>query len=74
MADRTVELRMAWAWTCEDCGRDQFAAADPVAAATMTDEEIEECEAEGVDPHAVFDAPERVRCGHCGAEFGTEVG
>lgn len=78
---RTIEIRQAFAWTCEDCGRDQFERAivvqpeeiDPedIPVGTADAEEIREWIEHGGSGDFLR-APASVRCRHCGAEFGTE--
>jgi hypothetical protein len=77
----TVELHQAFLCTCEDCGRDNFARAielDPMmvaeddypAAVDAHPEAAQEwLEAGGEGVWLV--APEKVKCGHCGAEYET---
>jgi hypothetical protein len=66
---RTAELTTAFMWICEDCGRDNFERA--VVLST------EEAKAKGYPEELLADgefcrAPDKVTCGHCGAEFETE--
>lgn len=68
-----VELRPAYEWTCEDCGRDNFVRA---VVPSLSPEEIEEIrEDHGIDdwqPGDWYTRPDSVTCEHCGAEFGVE--
>jgi hypothetical protein len=80
MADRRVELIQAFAWTCEDCGRDNFARAVAVEGA-----DAKELQQQMRDDLGLMDfepipdgwggellmAPKRVMCATCGAEFET---
>lgn len=69
----TVELRPAWTFICDNCGRTNFLAAP---AAELTDDEREEIgEATGEAPgsFALHELPGDVRCGACQAVFATEV-
>ena len=69
MSER-VELRPAWAWTCHECGKDNFCRA------------IVPCSLEGLLPDGLdveeFEGgewvtkPNSVECEHCGVEFGVE--
>lgn len=66
----TAELHAAWRFDCHRCGRENFVRAIVPCS-------LEGQLPEGFDP-ADFDGgewvtrPERVRCVHCGAEFGVE--
>ena len=72
-ADDSVELRPAHVFTCNACGRDTYVNG---IVPTMTPElEAELREDHGVEPweHGNWMlAAERVKCGHCGAEFRVE--
>ena len=78
---RVVEIRQAWEWTCDDCGRDSYERAvlvDPSAidpddlpdAANLDAEKVRAWIDEGGSGQFVV-APERVTCPHCGASFDT---
>ena len=71
-----VEMRPAFEWTCDDCGRDNFERAMSIVA---TEEEIKE--QSGVEEwDEVPDGyggnwllcPDDVTCSHCKATFETE--
>jgi hypothetical protein len=69
---RVVELRMAFAFTCEECGRDSFARA-------IVPESLEGILPEGLDPEEFESGewvmkPDSVTCSHCGLMFETEEG
>lgn len=68
--ERVTQLRLAWAWTCEDCGRDNFLQMPMEMAQSLRDRGIE---VDGMvsDDEGVITAPEVVKCNHCGAEFAT---
>ena len=76
---KTVELFQAFAWTCDDCGRDNFTRGITLAPASIDldqveahDEETAEAIREWIASGNSGDfvqAPGRVRCEHCGAEF-----
>ena len=68
--ERVTQLRLAWAWTCEDCGRDNFLQMPMEMAQTLRDRGIE-VDGRVSDDEGVITAPEVVRCNHCGAEFAT---
>jgi hypothetical protein len=76
-----VELHQAFAWDCEECGRENF---ERAVQAEMTPEEAKEFAAkQGVisedelnDPDfsgCFLMAPKSVKCKHCGNEFLAEV-
>lgn len=77
----TVELLQAFLWTCDACGRDNFERAITVAPEAIHPSELPQgC---GMDSETLQEwlesggggdwvaAPARVKCRHCGAEFGT---
>lgn len=65
-----VELRPAYAWTCNECGRDNFCNG---IIAEFSPEDLEELRQEhGIESHETGDwmsMPETVTCQHCQAEF-----
>ena len=77
----TVELRPAFTWTCDDCGRDNFG--------RMVRLEPESIDLDDLPPDLDGDAirewlasggegdflthPRRVTCGDCGAAFDAEA-
>lgn len=67
-----VELRPAFAFTCEVCGRENLVAA---VAAEMSPEDAALVRLElGVDPDqegVLMEAPRTVECFDCGARFET---
>ncbi len=70
----TVQLNIAWMWDCEECGRENFERTflpevDPERVAELADEIGEDS---GETLLCAF--PFEVVCGHCGAEFETEIG
>lgn len=69
----TVELRTAYAWDCDACGRENFCRA---VVAEFSEEETKEIrEDHGIQPweEGMFvTIPEEVACGFCGAEFETK--
>lgn len=71
---RTVELRPAFAWTCEECGRDQFAS---TIVAELSDEDKAALKAQfGADPFEdgyFLTNPDEVTCPDCGATFKTQT-
>lgn len=67
-----VELRPAYAWTCPECGRDNFEAA--IVWEGSEEEEAELRDEHGIEETATGDwvrGPERVECPHCEADFAT---
>lgn len=76
----TVELRQAFEWTCDECGRDNFESA-MIAELTPEEEEMmkvkllqdEDDDNDITELHGEFiSAPETVECPHCGTEFRAE--
>lgn len=68
-----VELRPAYAWTCDHCGRLNFCEGMLLEA---SEEELAEMRDEhGVEPWETGDfmtMPETVTCSHCDDTFDTE--
>lgn len=76
-----VELRQAFEWTCDECGRDQFISVVCEPASEEIKREILEREGviesweempEGVEFEAIA-APLSVTCEHCGETFETDL-
>lgn len=71
---QSVELRPAYEWTCEECGRDQFA---KVVIPEMSDEDATELANDlGFDPEdggRFMYIPEQVTCCFCKSQFTTTV-
>lgn len=64
---RTVELRTAYVFDCEDCGRENV-----VRGVPCDPPEALAAEAEDGDERAEWvTIPAQVKCRHCGAEFRT---
>ena len=59
---RVVELRLAYAWTCDECGRENFVG---TVVETVDDPDLGEGTA--------MLTPDTVTCPHCGTEFETET-
>ncbi|WP_422932055.1 hypothetical protein [Singulisphaera sp. PoT] len=70
----SVELHPAYAWSCDECGRDNYATA--IVRQLGKDELDELIEQTGIEAIAcgMIGHPSRVRCVHCGCSFQTEVG
>ncbi|RIK84349.1 MAG: hypothetical protein DCC68_01320 [Planctomycetota bacterium] len=72
MRDNMVTLRPAYAWDCEECGRENFSRS---LIPEFSEEDLQELRDEhGVQPWetgAFVSMPESVKCPHCGAVFGT---
>lgn len=73
-----IEVRHAFTWTCEECGRDHFGR---LVAVELSDEEKRELLAaigEGVEPWEelpegeAMAIPQVVECPDCGAAYATE--
>jgi hypothetical protein len=76
MAQMTVELHLAYLWTCDNCGRDNFDRAVSVPASAVTLEGQSEEVREWIESGESGDfqaKPDRVKCLHCSAEYDTEV-
>ncbi len=76
---RTTELVQAFLWTCDDCGRDNFERAITIAPESINQgdlpsgldaDDLREWAQQGGNGLLAM-APDRVRCGHCRAEFAT---
>lgn len=67
-----VELHQAFQWTCEECGRDNFARA--VVPESLEGQIPEGLELEDFEGGQWVTAPNRVTCEHCGERFETEEG
>lgn len=70
--DKPVAMRPAYAWDCEECGRENF---ERAAVREFSPEELQELRDEhGVQPWEAGEfvgMPESVKCQHCGAVFQT---
>lgn len=67
-----VELRPAYAWDCDQCGRENFVNGIVI---TQTCLDQGSCEDAGVDEDESGDwmlMPDRVMCSECRAEFETQ--
>lgn len=75
MAENKVELRPAYEWTCEECGRDNFAGGVMVE---IDDQMKEDLVRSGLDDPPMLETgfwqtrPDEVTCSHCGECFETE--
>ena len=68
---RTVELRPAHTWDCDECGRENFCRG--IVAELTPEEKAEIADAGGsIETGHWLTAPEAVECAHCGAAFRTE--
>lgn len=76
-----VELHNAFLWTCEECGRDNFARTVTVDPANMLPVDREDYKdavrawGEGSPMVDVFClmAPDTVTCGHCGVTVDVDM-
>ena len=70
-----VELRLAYEWTCDSCGRDNFLRSIRCDESRFTADELSELRQEhGVEPEDVGEfclRPSTVTCRFCDAEFET---
>lgn len=76
MTKRTTELIQAFLWTCDDCGKDNFARAITVAPEEIDAADISKPLSEYLEEGGEGDwlrGPDDVTCGHCGSEFRAEV-
>jgi len=71
-----IELRAAFEWTCECCGRDTFQRAIAVEFESLTPDELVKFEELGViispDNGTMYMQPTHVKCPYCGSEFEAE--
>lgn len=70
----SVELRQAFEWTCDACGRDHFGRC--VEASLSEEEEREAKEHYGIEPWqdgGFLQLPGSVTCPDCGATFTTSL-
>lgn len=79
--NKTVELRWAYEWTCEECGRNQFVSAtvpemDNRAAIELAQQlGVIEAWQDALPPElpgAFVTCPDSVTCGACGHVFATK--
>lgn len=65
---KEVELHLAYAWDCDECGRENF---ERAIIAEFSPEEWDEMRAEGIDPRTGnwVTNPDEVTCRACGAVF-----
>jgi hypothetical protein len=72
MQEKTVVLRPAYAWDCEECGRENF---ERGVVPEFSAEDLTSLREEhGVESWELGDfvmMPEMVTCGHCGARFAS---
>ena len=69
---KTAELRPAYAWTCDQCGRDNFC--NGIVAELSEEESAELRDEHGIDMTETGDwmrMPETVECRYCGDVFST---
>ncbi|MDE2105980.1 MAG: hypothetical protein KGL39_52645 [Patescibacteria group bacterium] len=71
-AQKMVSMRPAYAWDCDECGRENF---ERGAVREFSDEELQELRNDhGVEPWEAGEfvtMPQSVKCPHCGAVFQT---
>jgi len=76
MTIREVELRHAYVWTCDECGRDNFHNGLTLDPSQWTPEELAAKRKEfGIEPGEECEwmwRPDTVVCEFCGAEFRVE--
>lgn len=69
----TIEIRPAYTWTCENCGRDQFERG--IIAEPSPEDQAELREKHGIEFHETgtwMYAPRWVQCEACGTKFKTQ--
>jgi DNA-directed RNA polymerase subunit RPC12/RpoP len=69
---RVVELRPAYTWDCDDCGRENFARG--IVPEFSEEEERELRDEHGVQPWEAgkfLMMPPEVQCSHCGSRFAS---
>lgn len=71
-----VELRLAYEWTCDECGRDQFIRASRLDPSQLSADELAELRDEHcVEPWETGEwsmRPQSVQCEFCGHSFDVE--
>lgn len=72
-----VELRLAYEWTCDECGRDQFLRATRLDLSQLSSDELAELrDVHGVESWETGEwsmRPESVTCQFCGHSFDVEL-
>jgi hypothetical protein len=68
---RTVILKLAFSWTCEDCGTDHHARGVPIPIEEIADSPKREILRHDEGDPECFVAPDRVTCPDCGRAFRT---
>ena len=78
MPTQSVQLHIAFTWTCDHCGKDNFERSVVFRPEMMasckpdneTKQEMERLREAGIDSSGEWvTKPERVTCGHCGGQF-----
>jgi hypothetical protein len=68
----TIEMRHAWEWTCEECGRDNYTTA---ISAEMSAEDkqrlLDGFSVVGTNPKSIYTYPDEVTCRFCKKTFET---
>jgi transcription elongation factor Elf1 len=77
MTARTVELHVAYVFTCEDCGRDSFVRSTVLEPGSVNIDDFPDNEEirdwiEAVGTGNFCTIPTEVTCSHCGTKFDTE--
>ena len=76
-----VELHQAWHWTCDECGRNNFARSVTADLSGLTEDEIRNYALQLgiIDVHeteipegSFVTVPNTVTCEHCGEQYQTQ--
>jgi hypothetical protein len=71
-----IEIRPAFTFTCEECGKDTFFSGLVVDSNALTKEELllfqEMHPDDNVEEFTVFKVPDMVACEHCDEEFESD--
>lgn len=65
---KSTRLREAWAWTCDECGRDNYLESPTAAAAELRSRRYP-VDDELADDFSAKMLPDVVRCPHCSEEY-----
>lgn len=66
---RRIDLRYAFEWTCDECGRDNYARAVPVSLSPEEMDALSSIEGDDVREDELFTSPDTVTCIHCKVTF-----
>jgi hypothetical protein len=68
-----VEMRKAWQWTCDNCGRDNYTiAVAPEMSPEDKERMLKKFDIDGIDDKSIHTYPDEVTCQYCKCKFETE--